>query len=151
MGCQNKSKFSNTQIDVIKKFRSMGVNILKHKKIYGIFVVSNENKKGEFDDIAIGFSSVPLDEVSYEDIVEDETNRRYFGIIGDKTIVVDENFDIEFLKEVEEGIKDTHELLPLIQEAVESGLCEYDKEIDIIFLDYMNEFCEDETNITYGE
>lgn len=147
MGCRNKKKlgkkssvFSAAQIGVIKDFNAFGINILKHKVIHGIMVSTNEDlETGDIIENVIGLISVPVDKISYEDDVVDNASGKRYGVIGDKTYIVDEKFDLEIVGASEESLEDKFGLMSMLQEAVENGLCSYDKEFDIIYLERFDE------------
>lgn len=155
MGCRSKrskgrksSKFSESQIEIIKNFNAFGVNILKHSTIYGIFVSTEEVfGSDEIKERVIGFSSKPLDTLSYEDSIEDKGKNISYGIIGDKTCLVNKDFDLELLAADDENpLDDEFGLLSMLQEAVDEGLCVFHKEIDILYLEKLGKIEEDISN-----
>lgn len=143
MGSRNKKigkkaseqRFNKTQIDIIKFFKDFKINILRHKKIYGVMVATAYEEGWESDDVKlVGFVSVPIDKINQDTIIEDKTTGIQYGIIGDTTCIVDEKFDLK-LVESEYQILDMCAILDHLQEAVDEGLCEFDKSFDIIYVE----------------
>ena len=155
MGCRSKkakgrksSKFNESQIEIIKNFNAFGVNILKHNTIYGILVSTEEElETGAINERVIGFVSEPIDKISYEDAIEDKAKNITYGVIGDKTCLVDKNFDLEILaNDAESPLDDEFGLLSMLQQAVEEGLCVFHREVDILYLERLEEIEEDASN-----
>lgn len=129
-----KSALTKSQIDVVKFFRDFGVNILRHKVIYGIMVVEDESGNDVDSLKLVGFVSTPLDELSKDWTIEDKATKTVYGIFGNTTIVVDKNFCLENV-EADFNIYDKCCIMEELQEAVDNGLCSFAKEFDILFMD----------------
>lgn len=131
----SEHKFNKNQIDIIKFFRDFKINILRHKKIYGVMVAAAYCEGWESDDVKlIGFISVPLDKINQDTVIEDKTTGIQYAVIGDTTCVVDKKFDLK-LVESEYQILDMCAILYHLQEAIDEGLCEFDDSFDIVYVE----------------
>lgn len=138
----SKKVFNKNQIDIIKFFKDFGINILKHKTIYGIMVGAVEHGQFEYDEVKlVGFVSTPLEKISQDTVIDDKSTGIAYGIIGDTTCIVDEKFELNKVED-EYQVLDNCAILYWLQEAVDEGLCEFAKSFDILYLEElgMSEF-----------
>ena len=143
MGYQNKKmgkksgNFDKYQIEIIKFFRDIGINILKHRKINGIIVEIDDSieisPNGEELDnkFVIGIISTNLKKLSRDKIIEDNGNGLAYEVVDDIVFSVDGNFTFEALAE-HENLLDENGILEYVQEAVNEGICELSEEFDIV-------------------
>ena len=143
MGCQNKKmgkkngNFDKYQIEIIKFFRDIGINILKHRKINGIIVEVDDSIEispngEELDNMfVIGIISTDLKKLSRDKIIEDNGNGLAYEVVDDIVFSVDSNFTFEALAE-HENLLDENGILEYVQEAVNEGICELSEEFDIV-------------------
>lgn len=148
MGCRSKgkkscqTKMTKSQIDVIKFFKDFGINILKHKTIYGVMVCA-ANPEYDTDDVKlVGFISVPLNGIQYSEILVDRVTHDSWAVVGDNTVIVNKSFNLEEVGD-EFAILDRCNVLGQLQEAVDEGLCQFSKEFDIVYLEKVKADFED--------
>ena len=138
MGCQNKSRFTKNQIEIIKFFKGFNVNILRHKKIYGIMVEPDNDAELKF----MGFISVPLNDISKDDVIVNNITEDGYAIVADEVMCVDDKFDLEDVEE-EQLIVDRCGILSMLQAAVDEELCELNDEVDIVYIEKFSKNMED--------